>query len=134
MVCKYSEILYPVAKFIVPDWADKVDSGINLSYTGPPGYIGWQAGTTTLSRSQLQYIPHSGTMNLAKQLSSLSIYPLTHMGPIQYLGHLGCWGGVGGGGGGSAEGCQFWLIYDQAFSTWGLEGNGTIYTLFPPGR
>jgi hypothetical protein len=22
-------------------------------------------------------------------------------------------------------------IYDQAFSTWGLEGNGAIYTLIP---
>jgi hypothetical protein len=32
---------------------------------GPPGYIGRRAGTTTLCRSQLLYIPRSGTMNLA---------------------------------------------------------------------
>ncbi len=25
--------------------------------TGPPGYIGWQASTTTLCRSQLKYLP-----------------------------------------------------------------------------
>ncbi len=42
------------AKFIVPDGGDKVDSGTGLTYTGPPGYIGWQArATTTLCRSQL---------------------------------------------------------------------------------
>ncbi len=34
----------PVAKCLVPDWGDIVDSGIRLSYhTGPPGYI-WLAG------------------------------------------------------------------------------------------
>ncbi len=27
----------PIAKFLVPDWGDKIDSGIGLSYpTGPP--------------------------------------------------------------------------------------------------
>ncbi len=36
-----------VSIFIVPDGGDKVDSGIGLR-PGPPGYIGWQAGTTTL--------------------------------------------------------------------------------------
>jgi hypothetical protein len=41
-----------VAKFIVPDWGDKVNSGIRLSYR-PPGYIGWWwAGTSTLSPTQ----------------------------------------------------------------------------------
>jgi hypothetical protein len=67
-----------VAKFLVPDRGDKVDSGIRLSYR-PPGYKGWQAGTTTLYRSQLYVIhckvcilcivynvhPHLGTINLA---------------------------------------------------------------------
>ncbi len=28
-----------IAKFVVPDWGDKVDSGTELSYR-PPGYIG----------------------------------------------------------------------------------------------
>ncbi len=37
---------WTVAKFIVPD------SGIGYR-TGPPGYLGWQAGTTTLCRIQL---------------------------------------------------------------------------------
>ncbi len=42
----------PVAKFIVPDWGDKVNSGIGLSYqpAGPPGD---------------NYILQSGTKNLA---------------------------------------------------------------------
>jgi hypothetical protein len=40
----YLHIPYiPGAKFIVPDWGDKVNSGD----------IGWGAGTTTLCRSQL---------------------------------------------------------------------------------
>jgi hypothetical protein len=34
-----------VAEFMDPDWGDKVNSGIGLSY--------WQANTTTLCRSQL---------------------------------------------------------------------------------
>ncbi len=44
----------PVAKFIVPDWGDKVDSGIGLSYLPATARlpIGWQAGTTALCRSQ----------------------------------------------------------------------------------
>jgi hypothetical protein len=41
-----------VAKFIVPDWGDKGDSGTVLLYR-PPGYIGWRAGTTTPSQNQL---------------------------------------------------------------------------------
>jgi hypothetical protein len=53
----------PVAKFIVPDWGDKFNSGIGCR-TGPPGFIGWRAGTATLCQSRL-YPPQSGTMNLA---------------------------------------------------------------------
>jgi hypothetical protein len=45
--------LYPVVKFLVPGWGDKVDSGIGLSYRPTIGYIGRQAGATTLCRSQL---------------------------------------------------------------------------------
>ncbi len=46
-----------IAKFIVPDWGDKVDSGIGLLYL--PARTGWQAGTTTLCWSQL-YNPSQG--------------------------------------------------------------------------
>ncbi len=43
-----------VAKFIVPDWGNKVNSGM-CCRTGPPcyKYTGWRADTTTLCRSQL---------------------------------------------------------------------------------
>jgi hypothetical protein len=50
----------PEAKFLVPDWEDKVDSGIGLSYR--PGtislyiqYIAYRAGTVILCR--VNYIP-----------------------------------------------------------------------------
>ncbi len=57
--------LFCVLFLPVPDWGDKVNSGIGLSYwPAAPGYIGWRAGTTTLCPSQL-YIPPSWTMNLA---------------------------------------------------------------------
>jgi hypothetical protein len=49
------QVSHPVAEFIIPDWEDKVNSGIGLS-AGMPGYIGWRAGTTILCRSQL-YLP-----------------------------------------------------------------------------
>jgi hypothetical protein len=50
--------LKPVAKFIVTEWGQ---GGIKLApaqgcRTGPPGYLGWHAVTTTLCRSQL-YLP-----------------------------------------------------------------------------
>jgi hypothetical protein len=47
------DFLLKVAKFIVPDCGDKVNSGCS---TGLPGYIDWQAGTN---------IPQSWTKNLA---------------------------------------------------------------------
>jgi hypothetical protein len=40
------------AQLIVPDWGDKVDYGIGLSYRHV-GYIGWRAGTTTQCYSRL---------------------------------------------------------------------------------
>jgi hypothetical protein len=43
--------LYTVAKFIVPDWGDKVDSGIRW-YRSVYRYD-WRTGTITLCRSQL---------------------------------------------------------------------------------
>jgi hypothetical protein len=63
-----------VVKFIVPEWGDKVDSGIGLwTWWYRPTQRGvcepqaWRAGTTTLSRSHL-YPPESGTMKLATGL------------------------------------------------------------------
>ncbi len=49
-------------RFLVPDWGDKVDSGIGLSYR-PAKLNRLAARYDTLCRSQLY--PHSGTMNLA---------------------------------------------------------------------
>jgi hypothetical protein len=47
-------LFLPVAKFIVPDWGDKVDSGIELSYL-----------TARLHRRTRRYDhPMPGTMNL----------------------------------------------------------------------
>jgi hypothetical protein len=43
----------PVAKFLVPDWRDIVDSGNGLSYCSARLHIGWRAGTTTLCQNQL---------------------------------------------------------------------------------
>ncbi len=53
-------ILSTVAKFIVvvPDWGNKGSGQSTGCRTGPPGDIYWQAGKTTLCRSQL-YLPFS---------------------------------------------------------------------------
>ncbi len=51
-----------VAKFIVPDWRDKVSSGIGLSYR--PASLHWLAGRY-ICRAGVNCIPQSGTMNLA---------------------------------------------------------------------
>ncbi len=48
---------------MVLDGGDKVNSGMGLSYR-PPGYIGWQADTTTLYAGII-YIPQSVTLNIA---------------------------------------------------------------------
>ncbi len=52
-----------VAKFIVPDWGDKVDSGIGLSYL--PTRLHRLAGRYTTPYAGVKYSPYSGTMNLA---------------------------------------------------------------------
>ncbi len=55
-----SESSLPVAKFIVPDWGDKVDSGIGLSYR-PATY----AGRPVLQPyAGVNYILLSWTLNL----------------------------------------------------------------------
>ncbi len=56
-----------VAKFLVPGWGDKVNSGIGLSYRGPPCYTGWRAGTIT-AYAGVNFIPQSGTKNFAEGL------------------------------------------------------------------
>jgi hypothetical protein len=44
----------PEAKFLVPDWGDKVDSGIGLSYRPARlEYVAWRSGTKIFCRSQL---------------------------------------------------------------------------------
>ncbi len=45
---------YAVAKFTVPDWGDKVDSGIGMLYRHARQH-GWRAVTTTL----FDFIPQS---------------------------------------------------------------------------
>jgi hypothetical protein len=57
----FSSSFWPVAKFIVSHWDDKVNSGIGWSYR--PAMIGWQAGMTTLYAGD-NYILQSGTKNL----------------------------------------------------------------------
>jgi hypothetical protein len=59
--CRLSQL--PVAEVIDPDWGDKVNSGKGCR-TGPPSYMGWRAGTTTLCRSWL-YPPSHRSMNSA---------------------------------------------------------------------
>ncbi len=60
-----SESPLPVAKFIVPDWGDKVDSGIGLSYRPARQHL--LAGRYDLVRQPyagFNYILQSWTMNL----------------------------------------------------------------------
>jgi hypothetical protein len=42
------EGMLAVAEFIVPDWGDKVNSGIRLSYR-PASQVAWRAGLSTQS-------------------------------------------------------------------------------------
>jgi hypothetical protein len=58
----------PVAKFIVSDWGDKVNSGIGLSYRPARLYIGWR--TVQQTYAGVNYILQSGTMNLATGATS----------------------------------------------------------------
>ncbi len=42
------------AQFLIPDWGDKLDYGIRLSYWPYRlPFVGWHAGTTTLCHSRL---------------------------------------------------------------------------------
>jgi hypothetical protein len=60
------EEMLAVAEFIVPDWGDKVNSGIGLSYR-PATHVAWRAGMSTLCQS-LTFSSQSGTMNSATVL------------------------------------------------------------------
>jgi hypothetical protein len=54
----------PVAKFIDPDWEDKVGSGIGLSHR--PARLNRLAGQNDNPMPEAtEYIPHSRTINLA---------------------------------------------------------------------
>jgi hypothetical protein len=55
---------YAVAKFIVPDWGDKVDSGIGLSYR-PARLHRLAARYDTIPHAGVNHFLQSGTMNLA---------------------------------------------------------------------
>ncbi len=52
-----------VAKFIVPDWGDKVDAGIGLSYL--PARLHGLAGRYDNPMPESTISPQRGTMNLA---------------------------------------------------------------------
>jgi hypothetical protein len=51
---RYTRSRSTVAKFIVPDWEDKVAAGIGLTYR--PGYIDWSASTTA-TLAGVNFIP-----------------------------------------------------------------------------
>jgi hypothetical protein len=51
-----------VAKFLVPDWGDKVNSGAGLSYL--PARLHWPAGQYD-NHARVNFINQSGTMNSA---------------------------------------------------------------------
>ncbi len=53
----------PESKYFVPDWVIQSTLAEGCR-TGPPGCKGWRAGTTTLCH-RVDYIPQSGTKNLA---------------------------------------------------------------------
>jgi len=84
--CKIKELLrtffmsFPgIAKFIVPDWGDKVDSG-----TGLPGYIiGWRP--VRQPYAGVNFIPRSGTMNSATVYvrKSFKSFPFSKRIPIR---------------------------------------------------
>ncbi len=57
-----------VAKFIAPDWEDKVDSGIGLSYR--LAMLHRLAGRYDIPMPELTLSPQSETMNLATVLPS----------------------------------------------------------------
>ncbi len=50
----------PEAKFLVPDWRGYSRLPAYRVVFGPQGYIGWQAGTTTLCQIRL-YPPCGGS-------------------------------------------------------------------------
>jgi hypothetical protein len=64
---------HSVAKFIVPYWGIKTTMALGCC-TGPPAYVAWRAGTTTLCHSHQLYPPQSGTMNWASGVAMIKRY------------------------------------------------------------
>jgi len=60
-----------VAKFIVPDCGDKVNSDIGLSYRPARLYMCWRS--VRQPYAGVNYFPQSGTMNLATELHCLHV-------------------------------------------------------------
>jgi hypothetical protein len=77
----------PVAKFIVPDWGNKVDSGIGLSYQPANarrlGYVGWRRRPVRRPYTGVNYIPQSGTMNLATAFFAVVLFGSQPSSPPQ---------------------------------------------------
>ncbi len=58
---------------ILSSWlGDIVDSGIGLSYTGPPAYVAWRASTTILWQSRLSSPPPRQALRIRLLISSTS--------------------------------------------------------------
>jgi hypothetical protein len=80
----------PVAKFIVPDWGDKVDSGKWLSYR--PAWLHRLAGQYDNPMTESTLSLQSGTITLATGLVWCSLAGLSDIHPyagVNYIPHSG---------------------------------------------
>ncbi len=69
---------FSFAKFIVPEWEDKVDSARHrVVVTGLPAYVALRASTTTLCRSQL--FPSSQRLCILLQMERKLLWHLIHL-------------------------------------------------------
>jgi hypothetical protein len=67
-------MICPVAEFIVPDWGDKVDFGIELSYRPASLRIRSLAGCDNPMPVSTLF-PQSGAMNLVKSFAKSATHP-----------------------------------------------------------
>jgi hypothetical protein len=65
------DVWFPVAKCIVPDWGDKVDSGIYRVVVPRPARLRRLVGRYDNPMPESTISPHSGTMHLATEVDSL---------------------------------------------------------------
>jgi hypothetical protein len=65
-----------------PDWGDNVDSGIGCR-TGPLGCIQYVGRAVRQPYAGVNYVPHSGTMNLATDCLALGAYPALDPNPAK---------------------------------------------------